>query len=207
MSTVERIPACEYLPCEEMGTTLAYGPYRAEDYWRLPEGEPVELIRGILVMSPAPNFYHQTISILLSEVFLRAVRKGRGKSVASPVDVVLSDDSIVQPDLVYVSRARKKIVRQRVEGPPDVVVEIHSPSNRRRDRIHKLTLYAEHGVPEVWLVDPEARTFEFLLLGADGKYQLTPGSASAYKSPTRPELEIDLDAFWKEVAWLMSDDD
>lgn len=88
-----------------------------------------------------------------------------------------------------------------------MVVEIHSPSNRRRDRIHKLTLYAEHGVPEVWLVDPDARTFEFLLLGADGKYQLTPGSASAYRSPTCSELEIDLDAFWKEGAWLMSDDD
>jgi Uma2 family endonuclease len=207
MSTAALPTPADYLASDALGVALQSGPYRAEDYWALPEGEPVELIRGELVMSPAPNFNHQVVSLVLCDVFFRAAKRGRGKAAAAPVDVVLSADSIVQPDIIYVAQSRRKIVRKRVEGSPDIVVEILSESNAQRDRLHKVTLYAQHGVAEVWIVDPVAKTFEFLLLGADGKYQLTPGAERRYASPRCPEVEFELAAFWKEVVELSTDEE
>lgn len=206
MSTTLPPATLSYLPSDALGWQLQHGPHRADNYWALPEGEPVELIRGELVMSPAPNFHHQVLSSLLTDIFLKAARKSKGLMSAAPVDVVLSEDSIVQPDLIYVTKARRKIVRERVEGPPDIAVEILSPGNARRDRVHKLTLYAEHGVAEVWLIDPVAKTFDFLLLGQEGTYQLTPGVGPNYTSPRCPELSIDIEVFWKDVAEMLDDD-
>ncbi len=64
------------------------GPYRAADYWQLPEGEPVELIKGRLVVSPSPNVLHQTIIGLLFEFMLAAARKTGSKALVSPMDVI-----------------------------------------------------------------------------------------------------------------------
>ncbi len=81
------------------------GPYRAADYWQLPEGEPVELIQGRFVMSPSPNFLHQTVAMVLSAKLFSAAQTTGGKTVAAPMDVILSDDTILQPDLLYVSKS------------------------------------------------------------------------------------------------------
>ena len=116
------------------------GPHTAEDYWQLPEGAPVELIQGRLVVSPSPNPLHQTISALLTEILLRATRQGGGRMFAAPMDVVLSADSIVQPDLVYIAKQHREIVKQRIEGAPDLVIEIVSANDPRRDRVDKLNL-------------------------------------------------------------------
>ena len=74
------------------------GPYRAADYWKLPEGEPVELIRGRLVVSPAPNTLHQTIVGICRIFSFSITRQSGGRALASPVDVELDDHSILQPD-------------------------------------------------------------------------------------------------------------
>ena len=108
------------------------GPYRAADYWRLPEGEPVELIKGRFVVSPSPNVLHQTIVLLLAESLLKASRKTGGKALFAPMDVILSDDTILQPDLLYVSKLRRHIIKQRVEGAPDLVIEIISGTGLAR---------------------------------------------------------------------------
>jgi Uma2 family endonuclease len=174
------------------------GPYRAADYWKLPEGEPVELIQGRLVVSPAPDVLHQTILGLLHVLFFDTARKTGGRALMAPTDVILDDHSIVQPDLLYVCRERRQILRQRVMGPPDLVVEILSPRNSRRDRVDKLNLYAKYGVAEYWIVDPAERQFDFLV-NRGGRFEVQPQQDNGYASPVCAELGIDLAAFWKSV--------
>ncbi|NOY41432.1 MAG: Uma2 family endonuclease, partial [Planctomycetes bacterium] len=140
------------------------GPYRAADYWKLPEGEPVELVRGRLMMSPSPTALHQTVIAHLIRILQRAEDISDGLMFVSPMDVVFSDDTILQPDLLYIAKDRRDIVGDRVEGPPDLVIEILSPGSDRRDRTEKLDLYAKYDVAEYWIVDPASQLFEFLIL-------------------------------------------
>ena len=70
------------------------------------------------------------------------------------MDVRLADHSVVQPDLIYVSRERSSVLHERIRGAPDLVVEILSPSTARRDLGEKLRLYAESDIREYWIVDP-----------------------------------------------------
>lgn len=175
------------------------GPYRAQDYWELPEGAPVELIRGELVVSPAPRSSHQTIVVLLAELFSAISRQSGGTTLIAPADVVLSDSTIVQPDLLYVAKERRSIVANRVNGPPDLVVEVISEGSERRDRIEKFATYARYEVPEYWIIDQSAQWIEFLIL-KDGEYVVTQPTEGRYQSPRLPEVGIDLANFWKEVS-------
>ena len=85
--------------------------------------------------------------------------------------MVLAPPRAVQPDVIFIANERLDIIRERVEGAADLVVEVLSPGTRRRDRLDKRDLYEQHGVKEYWLVDPEARTVEVLFLEG-GEYQL-----------------------------------
>jgi len=118
--------------------------------------------------------------------------------VVSPVDVVLADHSIVQPDVIYVSRKRAGILGRRVEGAPDLVVEILSPTTGRRDLGEKLRLYAESGVAEYWIVDPDLETFELLENTPDG-FRVRLPEGSVYRSAAIAGLELDLEAFWRAI--------
>jgi Uma2 family endonuclease len=180
------------------------GPYRAADYWQLPEGAPYELIRGRLMMSPSPIPRHQVVLLLLAERFLQIARKAGGIVLPAPMDVVLSDDTILQPDLLYVSKQRRPIVRNRVEGPPDLVVEIIS-GTARRDRVEKLDLYARYCVSEYWIVDPAAQHIEFLL-NEGGKFVVQSPVNDCYRSSRLSEVELQVADFWREVDAQMSDD-
>jgi Uma2 family endonuclease len=171
------------------------GPYRSADYWKLPEGVPVELIKGRFVVSPSPNMLHQFIVALLLERLLNAARKRGGIAVCSPMDVILSDDTILQPDLLYISKPRRVIVKERVEGPPDLVIEVISGSERR-DRVEKLDLYARYGVGEYWIVDPESRVFDFLV-NDGGRFVVHSPADNRHQSPRLPEVEIQLADFWR----------
>jgi Uma2 family endonuclease len=173
------------------------GPYRASDYWKLPEGEPIELIRGRFVVSPCPLPRHQVVLALLAEIFLKISRTSGGIMMFAPMDVVLSDDTILQPDLLYVSRTRRDIVKNRVEGSPDLVVEVIS-GTARRDRVEKLDLYALYGVAEYWIVDPQAQLIEFLI-NEGGRFVVQSPANDRYQSPRLPEVEIQLADFWREV--------
>jgi len=181
-----------FSPCSDRG------PYRAADYWKLPEGEPVELVRGRLIMSPSPSTLHQTVIAYLIRVLQRAEDATDGFMFVSPMDVIFSDDTILQPDLLYIAKDRCGIVGERVHGPPDLVIEILSPGTDRRDRTEKLDLYAKYGVAEYWIVDPTAQLFEFLILN-QGRYTIMQPANDCYQSSHLPEVEIDLAAFWKEV--------
>jgi Uma2 family endonuclease len=180
------------------------GPHRASDYFALPEGEPVELIYGRLVVSPSPSYAHQTVVALLTEWLLGVVRLTGGRMAPSPFDVELADHSIVQPDLVYLQKEHRSAIKRHLHGPPDFAIEILSGRNARRDRVDKLNLYAEFGVAEYWIVDPQERQFDFLV-NRGGRFEVQPQRDDRYASSVMPELVIDLAAFWGEVDRQLDD--
>lgn len=113
------------------------------------------------------------------------------------MDVVLSDDTVLQPNLLYIAKERAHIVKRRIEGPPDLVIEIIS-GTARRDRVEKLDLYAQYGVPEYWIVDPDSQVIEFLI-NESGRFVVQSPANDRYQSPRLPEVEIALSPFWREV--------
>ena len=136
--------------------------YTYADYAQLPEGAPYELIHGDLLMSPSPSAYHQRILRRLVRTLDNAVSEAHlGEVLFAPMDVFLSDENTVQPDLMYIAQDRRGIIgEQKIEGAPDLIVEILSPSTAYRDLTTKKRLYEQHGVKEYWIVDPEQKTVE-----------------------------------------------
>ena len=166
------------------------------DYCLTPDDERYELLDGELIMVPAPGTGHQIVAMELGtllHVFVKA--RGLGRVFSAPYDVVLSETNVVQPDLLFIANERTHIITpDNVQGPPDLVVEILSPSTANRDRTRKRALYAQYGVPEYWLVDPDARTVTVLRLGAAGFTLVARyGAGDTLISPTLPGFTANLD--------------
>ena len=171
-----------------------------EDYLNTPEGERYELLDGELVMVPAPNIWHQRVAgrmLMLLHPYVE--RMGLGEVFIAPFDVKFLhangvEIETVQPDLLFVSAARASIITEaNVQGAPDLVVEILSPSTESRDRGYKREIYARNGVGEYWQVDPNTRSITVLLLG-DGDYDVaaTYGPGDTLTSPALPGLNLRL---------------
>jgi Uma2 family endonuclease len=176
------------------------GPYRMADYLALPDEPRCELLYGRFYLLNAPRTLHQVVSFLIHR-FLDdlAVALG-GFTLASPVDVVLADHSVVQPDVIYMTpeRRRTHLGPLRITGAPDLVVEVLSPGTVRRDHGEKLRLYAESGVREYWLVDSEIRQIEFLV-NCDGRFTVALPFAEVYRSEALPEIALDLAELWRQA--------
>jgi len=139
----------------------------------LPETNvPIELWDGEFVMSPSPTFYHQKLIERFHDR-LRAwvVPRNLGETCMSPMDMILTQRNVSQPDVLFVSKDRLGIIQDRVRGPADLVVEVVSPGSRQKDRIEKRDLYEQHGIKDYWMIDPDAQTMEVLFLNA-GEYRL-----------------------------------
>lgn len=141
-----------------------------QDYLHMPEERRYELVEGELVMVPSPSEYHQRISGNLYAILRDFVRKNSlGAVYFAPLDVVLSNEDVLQPDIVFVSQGRSYVITpQNISGAPDLVVEILSPATAYRDREIKNKLYAQYGVGEYWIVDPDDRSVAVLKLGEEG---------------------------------------
>ncbi len=141
-----------------------------EDYLKTPDDERYELLDGALIVPPAPNTAHQSVQAELGWRMARFIREGGlGHLFFAPTDVVLSRTDVVQPDLLFISSERVDIITPaNIQGAPDLIVEIRSDSTAERDESFKRQLYADCGVEEYWLVDPEAATISVLLLGENG---------------------------------------
>ncbi len=174
------------------------GPYRIPDYLALPDAPRCELLAGHLVVTPAPTFRHQLALTLIADVLLRYARSVGGRTVSAPIDVVLADETVVQPDISLLTPRRLARVGDRIEGAPDLVVEILSPGSAARDRRFKLALYAASDLEEYWIVDPQERTVDFLVRGVSG-FEIVPLSGAVYRSPRFSGLELDLPALWAEL--------
>ena len=177
------------LMVETRPTTLTY-----EDYLNTSDDERWELLRGELTMAPSPEFDHQKIAgRLFSYIDSFVDENDLGDVVIAPFDVVLSHTNVLQPDVLFVSREQNSIITAKnIQGAPALVIEVLSPSSLTRDRELKRAVYAEHGVGEYWIVDPDARTISVLSL--DGKEFRDVGRYSAsdtLSSPTLPGLALD----------------
>jgi len=168
-----------------------------EEFRQLPDdGKRYELIHGEVHLSPAPNTRHQWVSHNLDmSVGIHVQQNRLGEVWVAPLDVRLSEDTAVQPDLIFVSNARAEIIHEDyIAGAPDLVVEVLSPSTARHDRATKLRIYAEAGVPHVWFLDPLAKTVEQLKLQGS-KYVVDSVLAGdqVLKSDLFPGWELPLD--------------
>ena len=155
-----REPRSNYGAKDKSETEERSGPYTLEDYLALPDDQRVELIDGVFYDMAAPNYLHQSIAGYIHKVFLDYVfaHKGPCYPFISPVDVQLNSDdkTVVQPDVMIVCD-RDKYKNGRIFGAPDMVVEVLSPSTRRKDMQLKMYKYADAGVREYWMVDPQKK--------------------------------------------------
>ncbi len=171
------------------------GKWTYEDYCRLPEdGWTYEIIEGELFMSPAPLTRHQRCKgNLFAALWNFSDDHEAGMVLDAPTDVVFPGLATpVQPDIIFVGKERLDIVKEeRVEGAPDIVVEVLSPGNWLVDRRDKFRIYTKAGVREYWLVDPTARTIEIFYLRGGvyaliGKY----GVSETVRSEVLPGFEV-----------------
>ena len=136
------------------------GEYTIEDYYALPDDKRMELIDGVFYDMAAPSNIHQIIAAQIYRYIFDFIysQSGRCVPLIAPADVNLGKDdkTMVQPDVMVVCD-RNKIQRQKINGAPDMVVEIISESTRMKDSSVKLMKYKEAGVREYWLVDPDKK--------------------------------------------------
>jgi Uma2 family endonuclease len=162
------------------------------------DGKRYELLDGEVSVTPAPSPVHQRIVLALAVRFIEYFHaRGIGEVFVSPLDVILTDRDVIEPDVVVVGRPAQ-ISHRGIEGSPLLVVEVLSPSTRERDRTVKAQRCARLGIRHYWIVDPEARRVECLRESA-GAYELvlaTEGDQTLVH-PDWPALAVDLGALWR----------
>jgi Uma2 family endonuclease len=172
-----------------------------EDYAALPDdGLRYELHEGELSVTPAPGARHQLVIGNLFLILAPHVRaSGRGEVLLSPFDCIMTNITVVQPDLVYIDEERRRLLSERaIEGSPTLAIEVLSPHSVRIDRRRKLALYAGHDVPWYWIADPVARTIEAYHLDHEA-YRLVAMLEADEPRALPPFVDLPLDpaAVWR----------
>ncbi len=149
--------------------------YTYDDLMQLEEGTLCELINGIIEMSPAPLIIHQIILKNLSKkIDDRIQESNKGLLLPAPVDLIIDEKNVVQPDLLFISLENIPKIRDKyIDFPPDIVIEIISPSSVVRDRYGKKELYQKMKIQEYWMLDIIHESIEILRLDNAGHYQLS----------------------------------
>jgi Uma2 family endonuclease len=166
-----------------------------DDIKDLPESAGrTEIVDGELIMSPTAGSRHQQICSLLAVELGLHVRSGLlGVLFSSPMHVILATHTHYEPDLCFVARERRSIIQESfISGPPDLVIEVISESNRTHDTVVKFRDYARFAVSEYWLVDPRENLISTWRLVGD-PYELLgrAGSGDLVTSRVLPELRLD----------------
>lgn len=182
MKNIKPYPTEEELPPIQTVNEVDFaGYYSYADYLRFTFEERLEIIKGqVFRMSPAPSRLHQRI---LTNVFGPIYNTLKGKHCqvyTAPFDVRLAKKTqdnkevftVVQPDIVVICD-QEKLDKQGCIGAPDIVVEILSPGNNKKELINKYEVYEESGVKEYWIVSPSDKSFFRYILDHQGKFQPT----------------------------------
>jgi Uma2 family endonuclease len=185
------------------------GIYTYADYLQWTIEERIELIKGkIFRMSPAPNLFHQQVSQQVNRRLLNALPEGPCQVFAAPFDVRLTRKektdkeitTVVQPDLLVVCDL-SKLDSKGCLGAPDLVVEILSPGNNKKELQNKYEVYEENGVKEYWIIHPDEKTFFRYILNKNGKFEptrlLTVGDVVT--TPIIPNLELPLSEVFRHI--------
>lgn len=164
----------------------------ATDFLSLPETtQPMELIDGEVIMSPAPDAIHQRQVKRLVKVIDNIIPNG--ETFIAPFDVRLDDSHVVQPDLLWISEnSQAQLIDSKfIAGPPDLVIEIFSPGSVRNDKTVKFNLYQKHGVKEYWMIDPHEQYLELWSLSDDQFTQIGVfGPDDTFTSPVLGNVEL-----------------
>jgi Uma2 family endonuclease len=139
--------------------------YTLQEFWELPEPadhSKLELIKGVLYMTPPPGFSHGEVAAKLDDLFREEIKRCgyKGMVYIPRMPIWVDDDTYLEPDLMYVSDELKAQMEPRHFTRADIVVEIISPSNALYDRRTKADTYCAMGVRELWLLDPETKEVE-----------------------------------------------
>jgi Uma2 family endonuclease len=180
------------------------GPYTWDDFIALDEDDLRELIDGELVEVEVPKRRHERIVVLIAAALHRWTEThGGGEVLASGYKVRITQKRGVMPDVQFFRRGHEPAPEHEdglAAGHPDLVIEVVSPSSRRYDRVTKARWYAAIGVPEYWIVDPEARTVERLVLegGAGERWAIatTAADVEPFEPPSFEGLRIELRDLW-----------
>jgi Uma2 family endonuclease len=176
-----------------MATTTPVRTWTYEDLFRLPDdGKRYEIIEGELFEMPGPNFEHSTAVLNLIAILLPVVTSIGGMIRTAPLDVFMKGANPVQPDVVVLLLDRLHMIRiHGIEGPPNLLAEVLSPSNSDHDRLRKRAIYARGGVDEYWLISPEARIVEVLVReGEEFRLLVRAGGDELVQSKVFPELSF-----------------
>jgi Uma2 family endonuclease len=164
------------------------------DYEKIPcDGHRHEILEGGEFMTPAPDPEHQqSVLEIVRRLADHADDRGLGRVFVAPTDVILSAHDIVQPDVFFIAAERTSIIgRRNIEGAPDLVVEVSSPSTAAQDRGAKRALYDRSGVREYWIVDLPARTLEIHEFGETRRIRVYREGQS-FESGLFPGLVLDV---------------
>jgi Uma2 family endonuclease/predicted DNA-binding transcriptional regulator AlpA len=173
-----------------------------QDYLDIPEepGYRFEILDGMLIKEPSPNVMHQRASRRLQRILEDYFGEvdSEGEIFNAPLDVTPLEYNVVQPDIFYVAGQQQSIVKNtRIDGVPELLVEILSPSSRRKDRLQKMQIYQRAGVRHYWLVDPQEKTLE-CFAWHDGVYALVASGMDEdmVEHPNFKGLSIALKSLW-----------
>ncbi|MFP4661329.1 MAG: Uma2 family endonuclease [Halanaerobiales bacterium] len=175
-----------------------------QDYLELPEepGYQYEVLEGDLIREPSPIVIHQRVSRRLQRIledYFWEVDPD-GEVFDAPLDVTLSDITVVQPDLFYVASNESKIIKEkRIDGVPTLLVEILSTYNPRKDRVQKMNIYKKVGVQHYWIVDPAEKTIECFARRNNTFALLVTGmDEDVVEHPDFPDMKIPLERLWNK---------
>jgi Uma2 family endonuclease len=177
----------------QTSTRLTY-----EDYLELPDdGKQYELIEGELILNPAPIPRHQWIALnIAGELRNYHRQQGGGRALVAPIDVVLAEDVVLQPDVIFIRTERLSIVGEKnIHGAPNIVVEVLSDSTRRRDEIVKRKLYERFGVDEYWIVDPTIESVKIYRRSGEAfvrTLEISTETGGTITSPLLPGFALDV---------------
>ncbi|HBA71062.1 MAG: hypothetical protein A2X82_13515 [Geobacteraceae bacterium GWC2_55_20] len=194
-----------------MGNTASTKePYTYQQYQQNQSDERMEIIDGeVYAMSPSPSVKHQKIVLAFGNIMYGFFKGKECTPFIAPMDVVLDDINVVEPD-VFVVCDRSKITEANIKGAPDLIVEVLSPSTSLKDRREKKWLYGQHGVKEYIIVSPMDETAERFFLKPDGTYGESDifGWHESFAPRIFPDLIFDLRiVFEKEAAEVVAESD
>ena len=179
----------------EFSTKSTTDKYTYKDYLLIDDDKRYEILRGGLIMVPAPFTIHQRLLIRLSVIFSNFIKEKKlGEMLVAPTDVVLAEDTVVQPDILFINKERLDIIKEAaIMDSPDLIVEIVSPSSASYDTVEKRDIYEEYGVKEYWLVFPQEKVIEVLTLENNIYREFCKGrKTGVVRSKIIVGLEVDL---------------